>query len=170
MVAGMLGLGLGGGRPPPAAPAAAATACLVRITAAAKIQHQQRAPGSGVGTATPGLGGDAACGGDGSTHAASPTWAWVAQGAVSALAGPVNSPQLLDRSQVVAAPPSGEASGGPLAGLAVGRQPTAAAPVELSRRPNSATPRTTLDRGHAAAPPERLARRALAEAKAKRVK
>jgi hypothetical protein len=89
---------------------------------------------------------------------------------VAALAGSVNGAQLLGRGQVLAAPLAGLVGGGPLAGLAVGGQPTTEAPVELRRRPNPATPGTALGRAHAAAPPERLPRRALAEAKAKRVK
>jgi hypothetical protein len=77
---------------------------------------------------------------------------------------------LLGCSRVLAAPLSGRSGGGLLAGLAVGRQPAAAAPVELPGWSDPATPRATLDRVHAAAPPERLLRRALAEARAKRVK
>ena len=85
--------------------------------------------------------------------------ALAAQGAVAALAGPVNRPQLLGRSRVLAAPLAGRSGGGPLAGLAVGRQPAAAAPVELTRRPDPATPRAALDRGHAVSPqPGRLIR------------
>ena len=93
-----------------------------------------------------------------------------AQGAVAALAGPVDRPQLLGRGCVLAAPLSGRSGGGPLAGPAVGREPAAAAPVELSRLPDPATPRAALGRGHAAAPPERSVRQALAEARASRVK
>jgi hypothetical protein len=75
-----------------------------------------------------------------------------AKGAVAALAGPVDRPQLLSRGRVLAAPLTGQVGGGPLAGLAVGRQPAAAAAVELGRRPDPATPRATLDRGHAVSP------------------
>ena len=43
-------------------------------------------------------------------------WARAAQGAVAALAGPVDRPQLLGRGRVLAAPVAGQAGGGPLAG------------------------------------------------------
>jgi hypothetical protein len=89
---------------------------------------------------------------------------------MAALAGPVDRPQLLGRGRILTAPLLGRSGGGPLAGPAVGRQPAAATPVELRRRPNPATPRATLDPAHAAAPLERLPRRAFAEARARRVK
>jgi hypothetical protein len=85
------------------------------------------------------------------------------------LANPVHRPQLLGHGRILAAPAPGQASGGPLAGLAVRRQPATAA-VELTGQPDPAATGATLARGHAAAPPDRLLRRALAEARARRVK
>jgi hypothetical protein len=72
LVACLLGLGLGGGRPPPAAPAAAAAACLMRVTTAAKIQHQERDRGRPADAAAPRLSDQAACDGDMPPHAALP--------------------------------------------------------------------------------------------------
>jgi hypothetical protein len=78
-----------------------------------------------------------------------------AQGAVAALTDPVDRPQPLGRGQVLAAPLSGQARGGPGAGLAVRRQPPAtAAPVKLTGWLDLATAGTALGPGtaHAAAP------------------
>jgi hypothetical protein len=96
--------------------------------------------------------------------------ALAAQRAVAALAGPVDRPQPLGRGRVLAAPLVGRPGGGALAGPAVGRQPPAPAAVELAGLPDPAAPRAALARTHAAAPPGRLPRRALAEARARRVK
>ena len=110
LVAGMLGLGLGGGRPPAAAPAAAAAARLVGVTTAAKVQHQERDRSRGAGAAAQRLGRP---GGLRWWHAGScgitTARARAAQGAVAALAGPVDRPQLLDRGRVLAAPAGGPA-------------------------------------------------------------
>jgi hypothetical protein len=78
--------------------------------------------------------------------------ALAAQGAVAALTRPVDRAQLLGRGRVVAAPVAGQAGRGLLAGPAIGRQPAAAAAVELSGRPDPATPQATLDRGHGVSP------------------
>ena len=96
--------------------------------------------------------------------------ALAAEAAMAPLANPVHRPQLLGRGRILAAPLGGQAGGGPLAGPAVGRQPATAPAVELTGRPDPAAAGATLARGHAAAPPERLPRRALAEARARRVK
>ena len=103
----MLSLGLGGGRPPAAPPAAPATARLVGITTAAKVQHQERDRSRGVGAAAPRLGNHPARDGGMRSCGITTARARTAQGAVAALAGPVNRPQLLHRGRVLAAPAGG---------------------------------------------------------------
>jgi hypothetical protein len=68
------------------------------------------------------------------------TTARAAQGAVAALTGPIARPQVFGPGRIMAAPLSGQVSGGPLAGLTVGRQPAAAAAIELTGRRDPATP------------------------------
>jgi hypothetical protein len=96
--------------------------------------------------------------------------ALAAEAGMTPLANPVHGPQLLGHGRILAVPAAGQPGGGPLAGLAVGRQPASAPAVELTGQPDSAAAGATLARAHAAAPPDRLPRRALAEARARRVK